>query len=129
MTSQVVKLMKRMVGYLTGRPQYVPLVNCRSDTVVSSTGAAQGTVLSVLLTLYTSDFQYNSESCHMQKFPDDTAIVGCIRSGHEKNRNLIKDFVERCDSNHLRLNTSKTEELVVDIRRPRFYLYKFIKVS
>lgn len=52
--------------------------------MVSSTGAPQGTVLSpVLFTLYTSDFQYNSEFCHVQKFVDDTAIVGCIRSGQE----------------------------------------------
>ncbi|KAI3373990.1 hypothetical protein L3Q82_022555 [Scortum barcoo] len=67
--------------YLTGRPQYVRLGDCRSDTVASSTGAPQGTVLSpVLFTLYTSDFQYKSEFCHVQKFADDTAIVGCIRN-------------------------------------------------
>ncbi|KAI3374495.1 hypothetical protein L3Q82_005977 [Scortum barcoo] len=46
-----------------------------SDTVVSSTGAPQGTVLAPLLfTLYTSDFCYNSELCHIQKYADDTAI-------------------------------------------------------
>ncbi|KAI3352485.1 hypothetical protein L3Q82_005441 [Scortum barcoo] len=48
-----------ITDYLTGRPQYVRLGDCRSDTVASSTGAPQGTVLSpVLFTLYTSDFQY-----------------------------------------------------------------------
>ncbi|TWW63644.1 hypothetical protein D4764_03G0006520 [Takifugu flavidus] len=48
--------------YLTGRPQYVGLKDITSDTVVSSTGAPQGTVLAPLLvTLYTSDFCYNSE--------------------------------------------------------------------
>ncbi|XP_051778048.1 uncharacterized protein LOC127526518 [Erpetoichthys calabaricus] len=109
-----------IVDYLTNRPQYVRLRNCRSDIVVSNTGALQGTVLSpVLFSLYTSDFQYNSESCHVQKFADDTAIVGCIRSGQEEYRNLIKDFVKWCDSNHLHLNTSKTKELVVDFRRLR----------
>ncbi|XP_051785266.1 uncharacterized protein LOC127528437 [Erpetoichthys calabaricus] len=110
-----------IVDYLTDRPQYVHLGNCRSDIVVSNTGAPQGTVLSpVLFSLYTSDFQYNSEACHVQKFADDTAIVGCIRSGQEEEyRNLINDFVKWCDSNHLHLNTSKTKELVVDFRRPR----------
>ncbi|KAI3365246.1 hypothetical protein L3Q82_010340, partial [Scortum barcoo] len=50
--------------------------------VVSDTGAPQGTVLSpFLLTLYTTDFQYNSESCHLQKFSDDSAVVECIREG------------------------------------------------
>ncbi|XP_051776198.1 uncharacterized protein LOC127526095 [Erpetoichthys calabaricus] len=74
-----------IVDYLTDRPQYVRLGNCRSYIVVSNTGAPQGTVLSpVLFSLYTSDFQYNSESCHMQKFADDTAIVGYIRSGQRR---------------------------------------------
>ncbi|KAI4880985.1 hypothetical protein NFI96_013666 [Prochilodus magdalenae] len=66
-----------ITDYLTGRPQHVRIRDCSSDTVISSTGAPQGTVLSpVLFTLYTSDFKYNSELCHMQKFSDDTAIVG-----------------------------------------------------
>ncbi|KAI3362674.1 hypothetical protein L3Q82_001633 [Scortum barcoo] len=110
-----------ITDYLTGRPQYVRLGDCRSDTVASSTGAPQRTVLSpVLFTLYTSDFQYKSEFCHVQKFADDTAIVGCIRSGQEDEyRELIKDFVTWCDLNHLLLNTTKTREMVVDFRRPR----------
>ncbi|KAF7655211.1 hypothetical protein LDENG_00059490 [Lucifuga dentata] len=38
-----------------------------------------GDVLSPLLfTLYTSDFQYNSESCHLQKCSDDSAVVGYV---------------------------------------------------
>lgn len=97
------------------------LGNCRSDTVISSTGAPQGTVLSpVLFTLYTSDFQYNSESGHVQKFANDTVIVGCINGGQEEEyRKLIQDLVAWCDSNHLHLNTSKTKEMVVDFRRTR----------
>lgn len=47
----------------------------------------------VLFTLYTSDFQYNSELCHMQKFLDDSAIVGCIRNEQEgEYRSLVEDF-------------------------------------
>ncbi|KAL0162272.1 hypothetical protein M9458_041668, partial [Cirrhinus mrigala] len=101
-----------ITDYLTGRPQYVQLRDCRSDTMFSSIGAPQGKVLSpVLFTLYTSDFQYSSESCHIQKFADDTAIVGCIRNGQEEEyRKLIWD---------LHLNTTKTKEMVVDFRRPR----------
>ncbi|KAI3353867.1 hypothetical protein L3Q82_005075 [Scortum barcoo] len=46
----------------------------------------------------------------------------CIRSGQEDEyRELIKDFVTWCDSNHLLLNTTKTREMVVDFRRPRLH--------
>ncbi|KAI4891636.1 hypothetical protein NFI96_032089, partial [Prochilodus magdalenae] len=108
-----------ITDYLTGRPQHVRIRDCSSDTVISSTGAPQGTVLSpVLFTLYTSDFKYNSELCHMQKFSDDTAIVGCVRNGQEREyRSLVEDFVEWCTTNHLKLNITKTKEMCIDFRR------------
>ncbi|KAI4872034.1 hypothetical protein NFI96_006517 [Prochilodus magdalenae] len=114
-------LVSWITDYLTGRPQYVRLKDCTSETVVSSTGAPQGTVLSsFLFTLYTSDFRYNSETCHMQKFSDDTAIVACVRGGQEvEYRNLVEDFVAWCHRYNLLLNTSKTKEMVVDFRRVR----------
>ncbi|KAI4880858.1 hypothetical protein NFI96_024792 [Prochilodus magdalenae] len=110
-----------ITDYLTGRPQHVRIRDCTSDTVISSTGAPQGTVLSpVLFTLYTSDFKYNSELCHMQKFSDDTAIVGCVRNGQEREyRSLVEDFVEWCTTNHLKLNITKTKEMCIDFRRSR----------
>ncbi|KAK0137273.1 RNA-directed DNA polymerase from mobile element jockey [Merluccius polli] len=113
-----------ITDYLMERPQYVRLKGCTSDTVVSSTGAPQGTVRSpVLFTLYTSDFQYNSGLCHVQKYSDDTAIVGCIKDGREgEYRSLVEDFVRWCRSNHLQLNTSKTKEMVVDFRRKKPHL-------
>src|SRR4029434_10799026 len=85
-----------ITDYLTGRPQFVRLGSCASDIVVSSTGAPQGTVLApFLFTLYTSDFIYNSESCHVQKFSDDSAVVGCIRDGQEgEYRSLVDNFVQ-----------------------------------
>ncbi|KAI4896058.1 hypothetical protein NFI96_010383 [Prochilodus magdalenae] len=117
----VLHLVSWITDYLTGRPQYVRLKDCTSETVVSSTGAPQGTVLSpFLFTLYTSDFRYNSETCHMQKFSDDTAIVACVRGGQEAEyRNLVEDFVAWCHRNNLLLNTSKTKEMVVDFHRAR----------
>ncbi|XP_054866081.1 uncharacterized protein LOC129348770 [Amphiprion ocellaris] len=109
------------IDYLTNRPQYVRLQDCVSDVVVSSMGAPQGTVLSpFLFTLYTSDFHYNSGSCHLQKFSDDTAIVGCVSEGDEREyRMVISDFVDWCEQNHLQLNASKTKEMIVDFRRRR----------
>ncbi|KAI4882171.1 hypothetical protein NFI96_021733, partial [Prochilodus magdalenae] len=57
-----------VTDYLTGRPQYVRLKDCTSETVVSCTGAPQGTVLSpFLFTLYTSDFRYNSETLRWRR--------------------------------------------------------------
>ncbi|KAI4873724.1 hypothetical protein NFI96_000464 [Prochilodus magdalenae] len=85
-------LVSWIVDYLTGRPQYVRLQHCVSDRVVSNTGALQGTVLSpFLFTLYTTDFNYCTETCHLQKFSDDSAV----------------------------LNVTKTKELVVDLRRDK----------
>ena len=112
-------LVSWITDYLTERPQFVRLKDCVSETVLCSTGAPQGTVLSpVLFTLYTSDFTYNTESCHIQKFSDDSAVVGCIRDGQEgEYRSLVDNFVQWCRHNHLQLNTSKTKEMVVDFRR------------
>lgn len=70
--------------YLTDGPQYIRLRDTTSDTEISSTGAPQGTVLVPLLfTLYTSDFCHNSELWHIQKFTNDTAIIGCINDDRE----------------------------------------------
>ena len=45
-----------------------------SGTLECSTGALQDTVLApFLFTLYTSDFRHSSESCHKQKYSDDTS--------------------------------------------------------
>ncbi|XP_060770815.1 uncharacterized protein LOC132881852 [Neoarius graeffei] len=56
----------------------------------------------------------------MQKFSDNTAIVGCVHDGQEEEyRSLIQDFVLWCKSNHLQLNIGKTKEMLVDFRRSR----------
>lgn len=90
-----------------------------SDVVV--TGAPQGSVLSpFLFTQYTSDFQYDTDSQHLHRFSDDSAVVGFIRDGQEsEDRELTDNFVEGCSRNHLLLNVNKSEELVVDFRRIR----------
>lgn len=89
--------------------------------MVSNVVAPQGIVLSpVLFTLYTSNFQYSSSFCHLQKFSDDTVLVGCIRDKQELDyRTLIADFMERSLASHLFLNMVKTNELVIDFRRKR----------
>ena len=50
-----------------------------NDVVVCNMGVPQGTVLSPFLyTLYTLDFSHNTDSCYLQKFSDDIAIVGRV---------------------------------------------------
>ncbi|KAI4898935.1 hypothetical protein NFI96_007066 [Prochilodus magdalenae] len=74
-----------ITDYLTGRPQHVRIRDFSSDTVISSTGAPQGTVL----------------------------------SPEREYRSLVKDFVEWCTTNHLKLNITKTKEMCIDFRRSR----------
>ena len=54
----------------------------------------------------------------MQKFSDDSAVVGSIKDGQESEyRQLVDNFVDWCNGNHLLLNVDKTKEMVVDFRR------------
>ena len=108
-----------LLDFLTNRPQFVRTGGCVSDTVVCSTGAPQGTVLAPLLfTVYTADFTHHSANCHLQKFSDDSAIVGLIDNGDEREyRELNQRFVDWCRRNRLQINAGKTKELVVDFRR------------
>ncbi|TWW71656.1 hypothetical protein D4764_16G0001530 [Takifugu flavidus] len=47
-----------------------------------------------------------------------TAIVGRVSEGNElEYRKVIANFVAWCGLNHLRINTSKTKEVVIDFSR------------
>ena len=73
-----------------------------------------------LFFLHTKDFSYQTEACHLQKFSDDSAVVGCISKGEQAEcRAVVDNFVTWCELNHLQLNTAKTKELVVDLWRTR----------
>lgn len=55
----------------------VHLQQCVSDSVVKNTGALQEIIISpYLFTLYTTQFSYCRKTCHLQKFSDDSAVVG-----------------------------------------------------
>ncbi|PIK55788.1 putative RNA-directed DNA polymerase from mobile element jockey-like [Apostichopus japonicus] len=110
-----------LFNYLTNRSQYVRInqSNCVSNTLVSSTGAPQETVLApFLFTVYTSDARSSHDSCHLIKFADDTALVGLItRDDGGEYLSQINWFVDYCDQNFLELNMEKTKEMVIDLRK------------
>lgn len=55
----------------------------------------------------TDTYSSVSVSCHL-----NSAVVGCITDEEEDEyRNVMKDFVQRCQRNNLQLNTSKTKEV------------------
>ena len=68
-----------------------------------------------------SDLNYCTETCHIQKFSDDSAVVECI--GKDEYRAAVNDFVTQCEQNHLQLHVAKTKELVVDLRRAKTPLF------
>ena len=74
--------------------QLVRLQHCVSEHLICNIEALEGTVLSpFLFTIYTSDFHYSTELCHLQKFSDDVATVRCVENGWEDEyRNLVNLF-------------------------------------
>lgn len=59
-------------------------------------------------------------SSRVQKFSDDSTIVGCLSRGEETEyRIVVEDFATWCERNYLQLNVTMTQELVVDLRRTK----------
>ena len=69
---------------------------------------------------FTPQTSATRQSCHLQKFSDDSAVVGCISKVEEAEyRAVVDNFVTWCEQNHQQLNSTKTKELVVDLRRSK----------
>ena len=90
-----------------------------SPTVFTNIGAPQGCVLSpVLSTIYTDAHRSTSSDIRIIKYADDTAIVGLFSPGETSSYQAsVAAFVQQCDRDDLRLNVTKTKEMVVDFRR------------
>uniref|UniRef100_A0AAR2JX07 Reverse transcriptase domain-containing protein n=1 Tax=Pygocentrus nattereri TaxID=42514 RepID=A0AAR2JX07_PYGNA len=108
-----------VLDFLTNRPQSVRIHNISSPTITLSTGSPQGYVLSPLLfTLLTYDCSPIHPGCHIVKFADDTAVVGCITNRDESNyRQEVEHLEGWCRENNLCINVKKTKEMIVDFRR------------
>lgn len=75
--------------------------------------ASQSVLASLLFTVYTSDVIHNATNFHLQKFLDDTAIVGLINNRDEREY----CDVDWCQENILHIIGGKTKELGVNFQR------------
>ena len=112
-----------ILDFLTARPQYVKLDSgngeIKSKTLMCSTGAPQGAVLSpFLFTIYTNSCKLsNKKDLHLIKFADDTSLQGMIHEDESSYRDAVIEFTSWCRDNFLILNVKKTKELIIDFRK------------
>ncbi len=108
-----------ITSFLTDRRQLVRLGKLTSRTLIISTGAPQGCVLSPLLfSLYTNDCTSKDPSVKLLKFAGDTIVIGLIKDGDESTyRQEVEKLTVWCSLNNLELNTLKTVEMIVNFRR------------
>ena len=113
-----------LLDFLTGRPQFVflKLKNCfyQSETIITNTGAPQGTVLApILFSIYTNGCVKLFENIPIIKYADDTSIQALIKNNDDLHNYFseVNRFVQWCDSHFLLLNVKKNKELIFDFRK------------
>ena len=107
-----------LLDFLTGRPQSVRISNRTSASIITNTGTPQGCVLGPILnTLFTHDCIASHKDIIL-KFADDTAMIVRITGDDEAaSRKEVAGLVACCEGNNLSLNTDKTKEMIVDMRK------------
>ena len=110
-----------ILDYMLDRPQFVRTKLEVSNCVSLNTGAPQGCVLSpVLFIIYTNDLSWNTKDVVIQKYADDTIILGLIKQSNDSKYKECVAFVDKwCQENFLNLNVTKTKEMVWDFRKHR----------
>ncbi|KAK1802060.1 hypothetical protein P4O66_004400 [Electrophorus voltai] len=112
------------------KPQSVQVGNCVSSTLILSTGAPQGCVLSSLLySLYNYDCVATSSSTTIIKFADNAVVMGLISDNDERAYLLeIKHLENWCQENNL-LKVSKTKDLIVDCSKKQEQHYQPVRIN
>lgn len=83
------QLIAWILDYIAKQQPFVRPRECVSDTTIRSTGAPQGTDLATFLPfLYTADFRHNTASYVLQKFLDESALVGLIMDDNDSVQRL-----------------------------------------
>lgn len=74
----------------------------------------------ILYTLFTHDCVISHNDNIILKFADDTAVIGRINDGDKAAcRREVASLVPWCGDNNLTLNTDKTKEMIVGMRKVR----------
>ena len=112
-----------ILEFLTNMPQFVTLKTAqnsnRSQTIITNTGAPQGTVLApILFSIYTNDCKSEFENIPILKYADDTAIQALIKTQNDLDNyhRVVDIFVQWCEEHFLQLNVKKTKEMFFDFR-------------
>ena len=106
-------------SFLTDRVQLVKVNHSLSQTVVTNTGAPQGCVsLPIVYIMFTNYCTSSSTNNYIIKFSDDSAILSLLHANSDISMytSEIESFVHWCDINHLKLNISKTQEMIFFMR-------------
>ena len=95
--------------------QLVKVNQTLSQTVVTNTGAPQVCVISPMLSiLYTNDCTSSSTNNYIINSSDDSDMLSLLPADSDISMytSEIESFVHWCDNNHLKLNISKTQEII-----------------
>ncbi|MCI4385498.1 hypothetical protein PGIGA_G00051260 [Pangasianodon gigas] len=106
---------------LPGRYVTPPVTSRPSIGRIRHVIQSAGCVLSpILYTLFTHDCVASHKDNIIVKFADDTAVIGRITGRDEAAyRREVASLVTWCEDNNLTLNTDKTKEMIVDMKKER----------
>lgn len=113
-------LVSWVLNYLTARPQYVWLQNSASETVLCSTGAHKELFCHPFCLPYTHlTFNVILTPVFFRNFLMTQLLLAALGVVVRGSIGAQSMTVNWSDLNHLRLNISKTKEMVLDFRRKR----------